>query len=143
MGHRLKLVVDEELGGHHDEAECQEETIHGSEDETVPALVFIVHHRVDAVAEGEGEKCHAQVFKCKSVKLLGAGVLVVFLIVELQSGDQTPEFVLKVDRHILDLGNFPHLDSQSNEAGDPDDCVGVIVKHVEKNDQVLENIEEN
>ena len=143
MCHRLQLVVDEELGGHHDEAECQEEAIHGSRDETVPALVFVVHHRVDAVAEGEGEESHAQVFKCKSVKLLGPGVLVVFLIVQLQSGDQATNFVLKVERNILDLGDFPHLYGQSNEAGDPDDCVGVVVKDVEKNDQVLEHIEEN
>ena len=73
MGNRLELVVDEELGGHHDEAEGQEEAVHGPEDEAVPALVFIVHHRVDAVAEGEGEEGHAQIFKCQSVELLGAG----------------------------------------------------------------------
>ena len=143
MSHGLELVVDEELGGHHDEAKSQEEAIHGSEDETVPALVFVVHHRVDAVAEGEGEEGHAQIFKRESIKLLGARVLVVFLIVQLHSRDQATEFVLEVERHILNLGNFPHLYSQSNEAGDPDDCVGVVVEHVQEDDQVLENIEEN
>ena len=143
MGHGLELVVDEELGGHHDEAKCQEEPIDRAEDEAVPALVFIVDDGVDAVTESQGEEGHAQVFKCKPVKLLCPGVLIVFLVVQFQPGNESPDLVLKVKRHILDFGYFPYLNCQAYKAGDPDDCVGVVVKHVEENYEILEHIEEN
>ena len=61
MCHRLELVVDEELGGHHDESKGEEEAIAGSEDKAVPTLVLIINDRVDTVAEGEREEDHSQV----------------------------------------------------------------------------------
>ena len=42
MGHGLQLVVDEQLGSHHDEAEGQEEAIHGPKDKAVPSLQQLV-----------------------------------------------------------------------------------------------------
>ena len=40
VGHRLQLVVDEQLGGHHDEAKGQQEAIARPKDKAVPALKF-------------------------------------------------------------------------------------------------------
>ena len=40
VGHRFQLVVDEQLGGHHDEAKCQQEAIARPKDKAVPALKF-------------------------------------------------------------------------------------------------------
>ena len=44
MSDGFQLVIDEQLGGHHDEAESQQESICTAQDETVPAGVFIVNH---------------------------------------------------------------------------------------------------
>ena len=44
MSNGFQLVIDEQLGGHHDEAESQQESICTAQDETVPAGVFIVNH---------------------------------------------------------------------------------------------------
>ena len=44
MSNGFQLVIDEQLGGHHDEAKSQQESICTAQDKTVPARVFIVNH---------------------------------------------------------------------------------------------------
>ena len=105
--------------------------------------MFIIYHRIDAIAECEGEAKHSKVSKCHSVKLLGSRVFIIFLVVKLKSWNQSKYLIVKVNRNILDLGHFPNLNSQSNNCGDPDDGVGVVVEDVQDNNQVLEYVEEH
>ena len=106
-------------------------------------LVLIVDNWVNAVTEGQGEAKHSQVFKCHSVELLGARVLVILLVFKLDPRNQTKQLVLEVEWHVLNFCHFPYLDSETHETWHPDDHVGVIVKHVENNNEILEHIEEN
>lgn len=56
VGHRLELVVDEELGCHGDEAEGQQEAVEHAEHPGVPALVLQVQEAVDGVAAQQREE---------------------------------------------------------------------------------------
>ena len=89
MGHRLKLVVDEELGGHHDESKGEEEAIAGAQNKAVPALVFIVDHRVNAVAECQREERHPQISKSHPEE---KNTLILILYIKSLNTGQTPWF---------------------------------------------------
>ena len=56
MSNGFQLVIDEQLGGHHDEAKSQQESICTAQDKTVPARVLIVNHAKRK--EIHVQKCH-------------------------------------------------------------------------------------
>ena len=109
-----------------------------------PSLVLVVDDRVDAVADGNGEQCRPQVLEGHPVKLFGAGLLVGPLVLELQPGQEPHDGgVVRVDPDVDDFVDLPDLDDEADEAADLDDGVGLVVQHVEEDDDRLEHVEEH
>ncbi|GIX62490.1 aspartyl aminopeptidase [Babesia caballi] len=72
--HGLQLVVDVNLGRHHDEAEGVDGPRSDRYDVGVPRLVLLVEERVDGVAQHTGQHDHAHVLYGHLVVLLGVGL---------------------------------------------------------------------
>ena len=81
--------------------------------------MLIVYDRVNAVAKCEREECHAQVLESHPVILLGAGVSVVLLIVELYSWEDPKKHVLKIKDDILILCHLSQFNAKPNKTRNP------------------------
>ena len=105
--------------------------------------MLVVNHRVYDVTDTERKQKDTEVFERHPVKLLGARFLVRSLIGEDDARKNAEELSVVVDGDVDHLSDLPYLDSETDEAADLYDCIGLVVEHVQQYDQRLKNVEEH
>eukprot|EP00640_Fibrocapsa_japonica_P003051 CAMPEP_0113940086 /NCGR_PEP_ID=MMETSP1339-20121228/6271_1 /TAXON_ID=94617 /ORGANISM="Fibrocapsa japonica" /LENGTH=272 /DNA_ID=CAMNT_0000943775 /DNA_START=65 /DNA_END=881 /DNA_ORIENTATION=- /assembly_acc=CAM_ASM_000762 len=141
VGHTLHLVVDEELGGHEDEAKGVDEADERGDDPRVPALVLHLHQRVQRVPHDQRADDVEQVAHCHLVVLFRARLAVRFHQVHFKPGHDAAALPVRGQLH--HLGHLPDLDQQPHGRADEDHPAGLVVGQVQQDHGLEEAVRED